>query len=68
MSLRYSQCIRCECGCATFPMVPVHEIAGIAAESEVTKFAVGDHVGVVCFVNSCGEYEYCLSGNGYFSF
>lgn len=47
-----------------FPMVPGHEIAGVvtAIGSEVTKFAVGDRVGVGCFVDSCGECEYCLSG------
>lgn len=28
----------------------------------VTKFAVGDHVGVGCFVDSCRECEYCLRG------
>ena len=47
-----------------FPLVPGHEIAGVVAAvgSDVTKFAVGDRVGVGCFVNSCGECEYCLSG------
>lgn len=47
-----------------FPMVPGHEIAGVVAAigSEVTKFAVGDRVGVGCFVDSCGECEYCLRG------
>jgi uncharacterized zinc-type alcohol dehydrogenase-like protein len=47
-----------------FPMVPGHEIAGVVAEvgSEVTKFAVGDRVGVGCYVDSCGECEYCLRG------
>ncbi|GEB34867.1 MULTISPECIES: NAD(P)-dependent alcohol dehydrogenase [Brevibacillus] len=47
-----------------FPMVPGHEIAGVvtAIGSEVTKFSVGDRVGVGCFVDSCGECEYCLSG------
>lgn len=51
-----------------FPMVPGHEIAGIVAAvgSEVTKFAVGDRVGVGCFVDSCGECEYCLSGEEQF--
>ena len=36
-------------------MVPGHEIAGIvtAVGSKVTKFKVGDHVGVGCFVDSC---------------
>jgi uncharacterized zinc-type alcohol dehydrogenase-like protein len=45
-------------------MVPGHEIAGVvtAVGSDVTKFAVGDRVGVGCFVDSCGECEYCLSG------
>lgn len=47
-----------------FPMVPGHEIAGVveAVGTEVTKFAVGDRVGVGCFVDSCGECEYCLDG------
>ncbi|MDQ0859647.1 NAD(P)-dependent alcohol dehydrogenase [Bacillus sp. V2I10] len=51
-----------------FPMVPGHEIAGVVAAvgSEVTKFAVGDRVGVGCFVDSCGECEYCLSGEEQF--
>jgi alcohol dehydrogenase (NADP+) len=53
-----------EWGGGIFPMVPGHEIAGVVAAvgSEVTKFAVGDRVGVGCFVDSCGECEYCLSG------
>ncbi|WP_139488814.1 NAD(P)-dependent alcohol dehydrogenase [Brevibacillus dissolubilis] len=47
-----------------FPMVPGHEIAGVveAVGTEVTKYAVGDRVGVGCFVDSCGECEYCRSG------
>jgi uncharacterized zinc-type alcohol dehydrogenase-like protein len=53
-----------EWGGGIFPMVPGHEIAGVVAAvgSEVTKFAVGDRVGVGCFVDSCGQCEYCLSG------
>ncbi|GAA3119342.1 NAD(P)-dependent alcohol dehydrogenase [Streptomyces rectiviolaceus] len=56
-----------------FPMVPGHEIAGVVTEvgSAVTKFAVGDRVGVGCMVDSCRECEnckagleqYCLKGN-----
>ncbi|OCT11334.1 alcohol dehydrogenase [Paenibacillus pectinilyticus] len=47
-----------------FPMVPGHEISGIvkAVGQKVTKFAVGDRVGVGCYVDSCGECEYCLRG------
>jgi uncharacterized zinc-type alcohol dehydrogenase-like protein len=51
-----------------FPMVPGHEIAGVvtAVGSEVTKFAVGERVGVGCYVDSCGECEYCLKGEEQF--
>lgn len=54
-----------EWGGGIFPMVPGHEIAGIveAVGSEVSKFKVGDRVGVGCFVDSCGECEYCLNGD-----
>ncbi|MEW1633769.1 NAD(P)-dependent alcohol dehydrogenase [Streptomyces sp. NPDC093801] len=47
-----------------FPMVPGHEIAGVVTEvgAGVTKFAVGDQVGVGCMVDSCRECEYCLAG------
>ena len=46
-----------EWGKAIFPMVPGHEIAGVivAVGSEVTKFKVGDHAGIGCFVDSCGD-------------
>ncbi|MFD5149245.1 NAD(P)-dependent alcohol dehydrogenase [Streptomyces sp. NPDC058401] len=51
-----------------YPMVPGHEIAGVVAEvgPEVTKFAVGDRVGVGCFVDSCRECEQCLAGQEQF--
>ncbi|MFJ6544652.1 NAD(P)-dependent alcohol dehydrogenase [Streptomyces sp. NPDC091385] len=47
-----------------FPMVPGHEIAGVVAEvgPEVTKFAVGDRVGVGCMVDSCRVCENCEAG------
>ncbi|WP_349269309.1 NADP-dependent alcohol dehydrogenase C 2 [Mycolicibacterium parafortuitum] len=47
-----------------YPVVPGHEIAGIVTEvgSEVTKFKVGDRVGVGCFVDSCRECESCRAG------
>ncbi len=53
-------------------MVPGHEIAGVvrAVGPKVTKYKVGDHVGVGCFVESCrhcascqqGLDQYCLEG------
>ncbi|MEU9732360.1 NAD(P)-dependent alcohol dehydrogenase [Streptomyces sp. NPDC048002] len=51
-------------GEAIFPMVPGHEIAGVVAEvgSGVTRFAVGDRVGVGCMVDSCRECDNCRAG------
>ncbi|SER98756.1 NAD(P)-dependent alcohol dehydrogenase [Lentzea albida] len=51
-------------GEAIFPMVPGHEIAGVVVEvgSEVTRHAVGDHVGVGCMVDSCRECDFCKRG------
>ncbi|KUM68086.1 NAD(P)-dependent alcohol dehydrogenase [Streptomyces griseorubiginosus] len=51
-------------GEAIFPMVPGHEIAGVVSEvgSGVTKFAVGDRVGVGCLVDSCRECANCKAG------
>ncbi|SNS35007.1 MULTISPECIES: NAD(P)-dependent alcohol dehydrogenase [unclassified Azospirillum] len=50
---------RNEWGASRYPMVPGHEIAGIvtAVGSQVTKFKVGDPVGVGCFVHSCTQCE-----------
>ncbi len=47
-----------------FPMVPGHEIVGeiTAVGHAVTKFKVGDRVGVGTYVDSCRECEYCLKG------
>jgi uncharacterized zinc-type alcohol dehydrogenase-like protein len=57
--------VREEWGEATFPMVPGHEIAGTvsAVGPEVTKFQVGDRVGVGCMVDSCGTCAQCLDGH-----
>ncbi len=65
--------IRDEWGGSIFPMVPGHEIVGrvTAAGSGVTKFKVGDLVGVGCLVDSCrrcdncqgGLEQYCLGGH-----
>ncbi len=69
-----------EWGPAIFPMVPGHEIAGVVTEvgTGVTKFKVGDRIGVGVFIDSCrkcpsctaGLEQYCLEGmtgtyNGY---
>ena len=53
-----------EWGPAIFPMVPGHEIAGVVTSigSAVTKFKVGDHIGVGVFVDSCRECEQCKKG------
>ena len=55
-------------GYSTFPMVPGHEIAGVVAEvgPGVTRFAVGDRVGVGCLVDSCRECENCRRGEEQF--
>ena len=64
--------VREEWGPAIFPMVPGHEIAGTvtAIGSSVTKFSVGDLIGVGVFIDSCrtcasckqGLQQYCESG------
>ncbi len=53
--------VREEWGPAHFPLVTGHEIAGTVAAvgDAVTKYAVGDRVGVGCLVDSCGECEMC---------
>lgn len=49
---------------AIFPMVPGHEIIGrvTAVGGQVHKFAVGDRVGVGCFVDSCRRCDRCQQG------
>ena len=55
--------VRDEWSAGIFPMVPGHEMAGIVTEvgSAVTKFKVGDRIGVGVFIDSCRECEYCLA-------
>jgi len=56
--------VRDEWGGSQFPMVPGHEIAGVVSDvgTEVTKFKVGDRVGVGCMVDSCRTCEACKRG------
>ena len=56
--------VRAEWGQPRYPVVPGHEIAGIVTEigSQVSKFTVGDRVGVGCFVDSCRECKNCKAG------
>jgi len=55
---------RGEWGETLYPLVPGHEIAGVVSEvgADVTKYKVGDRVGVGCFVDSCRECENCKAG------
>ena len=56
--------VREEWGPAIFPMVPGHEIAGVVTKvgSSVSKFKVGDLIGVGVFVDSCRVCENCKVG------
>ncbi|KAA0081090.1 NAD(P)-dependent alcohol dehydrogenase [Mycolicibacterium sp. P9-64] len=56
--------VKAEWGVPNYPVVPGHEIAGVVTEvgSEVTKYKVGDHVGVGCMVGSCQNCDNCKAG------
>jgi uncharacterized zinc-type alcohol dehydrogenase-like protein len=47
-----------------YPCVPGHELAGVCTRvgAAVTKFKVGDQVGVGCMVDSCLTCKSCLAG------
>ncbi len=53
-----------EWGPAIFPMVPGHEIVGkvTAVAAGVSKFEVGDLIGVGVFVDSCRKCDSCKAG------
>ncbi|TDQ73728.1 putative zinc-type alcohol dehydrogenase-like protein [Sphingobacterium yanglingense] len=55
---------RNEWGSTSYPSVPGHEIVGRITKigSGVTKFKVGDLVGVGCMVDSCRECDSCKEG------
>ena len=60
-------------GWSFYPIVPGHEIIGrvIGLGSAVSKFKIGDHVGIGCMVDSCqhcapceqGLEQYCETGH-----
>jgi len=51
-------------GRTTYPVVPGHEIVGrvTAVGDQVTRFKVGDRVGVGCMVDSCRHCQPCEEG------
>ena len=53
-----------EWGAALFPMVPGHEIVGVVQRigEDVSKFSVGDRIGVGVFIDSCRNCENCVRG------
>ena len=52
-------------GMEFFPITPGHEMGGVISEigSDVTKFKIGDRVGVGVYVDSCFECPQCLNGD-----
>lgn len=46
------------------PIIPGHEVVGVISElgSGVTRFSVGQRVGVQPLWSSCGHCEFCLTG------
>ena len=56
--------VREEWGPALFPMVPGHEIVGLVTDigSAVTKFEIGDRIGVGVFIDSCRKCPPCKTG------
>lgn len=53
--------VRNEWGSSIYPMVPGHEIVGkvVKAGDGVSKWNIGDTVGVGCFIDSCRQCESC---------
>lgn len=59
---------RDEWGGSIFPMVPGHEIVGTVTRvgPQVSKWRIGDPVGVGCFIGSCRTCEACRAGEEQF--
>ncbi|KAG7342981.1 alcohol dehydrogenase GroES domain protein [Nitzschia inconspicua] len=62
----HSDCHACngDWGLDSWPIAPGHEIAGVvtAIGSSVSKFKVGEKVGVGCMVESCRNCDMCQDG------
>ena len=56
--------VRNEWGNSLYPMVPGHEIVGKVSKvgAKVSRFKIGDKVGVGCLVDSCRECPDCKEG------
>ncbi|XP_010266028.1 PREDICTED: probable cinnamyl alcohol dehydrogenase 6 [Nelumbo nucifera] len=53
--------VRNDWGITMYPVVPGHEITGVITKvgSNVTRFKMGDRVGVGCIAASCLDCEFC---------
>jgi len=56
--------VRQEWGPSVYPMVPGHEIVGTVTEigNAVSKFTVGQRIGVGVYIDSCRTCSSCLNG------
>lgn len=57
-----------EWGPARFPMVPGHEIVGEVTEigNSVTRFSIGQKIGVGVYIDSCRKCPNCLAGMSHY--
>jgi len=55
-------------GMSSYPMIPGHEIVGTVTGvgSRVSRYKIGDRVGVGCLVDSCQKCEFCTGGQEQF--
>ena len=51
-------------GGSKYPMVPGHEITGIVSATgpKVTRYKIGDKVGIGCYIDSCRNCDLCNKG------
>jgi propanol-preferring alcohol dehydrogenase len=50
---------------AIFPIIPGHQVVGQVLQrgNKVTRFQIGDRVGVGWIYSACGQCKFCLRGN-----